>query len=200
MYKLESACVAEIDVKSPRTKIFVPILTLLVIASGAYFYRVRIGAWLWHLHHGTATTVGGYVVPVPSNWYPQDVGAGTELLVRLDTDDHAPLKRIKAHSAISIYVSPRATTDQDLAFALSRKKEVMEKRGVQPVLERTINLNGESLSCLGDTTALKSKGIFDLEPIAWTCESPGGLEITMQATEPDLGRAWDIVSHIRRKS
>jgi hypothetical protein len=91
-------------------------------------------------------------------------------------------------------------TDQDLAFVLSRKKEAMEKRGVQPVLERTMNLNGESLLCLGDTTALNSKGIFDLEPIAWICRSPGGLEIHMQATEPDLGQAWDIVSRIRKQS
>jgi hypothetical protein len=155
---------------------------------------IECGPGVWHVQHGTATTVCGYIVPVPANWYPQDEEAGTEPLVRLDTDDDAPLKRIKAHSAISIYVSPRAMTDQDLAFVLSRKKEAMEKRGVQPVLERTINLNGKSLLRLGDTTALNSKRIFDLEPIAWTCKSPGGLEITMQATEPAPDRAWDIVS------
>jgi hypothetical protein len=186
-------------VKSPKTKIFASILAVLVIASGAYFYRVRIETWLWHVHDGTATTVGGYIVPVPSNWYPQDEGAGTELLVRLDTDDNAPLKRIKAHSSMLIYVSPRVMKDQDLVFVLSREKEAMEKRGVLAA-ERTIDLNGESLLCLGDTTTLNSKGIFDLEPMAWTCRSPGGLEINMQATEPDLSRAWDIVSHIRRKS
>ncbi len=173
---------------------------LLVISAGAYFYGVPTGAWFWHVRHGTTTAVGGYIVPVPANWYPQDEGNGTQLLVRLDTDDDAPLKRIKAHSAISIYVSPRAMTDKDLAFVLSREKEATEKRGGQPVSERTINLNGESLSCLGDTGALNTKGIFDLEPIAWTCSSAGGLEIHMQATEPDLRQAWDIVSHVRRKS
>jgi hypothetical protein len=59
-------------VKSPGTKILACVFVILVIASGAYFYRVPIGAWLWHLEHETATTVGGYIVPVPANWYPHD--------------------------------------------------------------------------------------------------------------------------------
>ena len=130
----------------------------------------------------------------------QDEGGGIQLLFRLDTSDHSPRKRIKVHSVISLDVLAKAMTDQDLAFVLSREKEAMERQGIHPILERTLNLEGVSLSCIGDTTTLNSKGIFDIEPISWTCISPGGPKVGMQASEPDFDEVWDIGSHIRKKS
>jgi hypothetical protein len=143
--------------------------------------------------------VGSYIVPVPANWYVEDVGGGTQLLFRLDTSDHSPRKRIKVHSGILVYVSPRAMTDQFLAFLLSREKEDMEKRGIHP-MDRTLNLEGESLPCIGVPLPQTPEASFDIEPISWTCKSPGGLEVTIQASEPDLDEAWEIASRIRKKS
>ncbi len=75
----------------------------------------------------------------------------------------------------------------------------MEKKGIL-VQERTVSLGSDLLSCLGNTVSLNTHGILDKEPVAWNCSSPGGLQVTYEATEPDLNQDWDIVSHIRKTS
>ncbi len=182
-----------------RPKRFVLAIAAITISATVYLQRIRVTAWLWHLRHATAMIVGPHTVPVPPNWYVQDDGSGTELLVRLDTDDHSPEKRIKTHSGILVYVAPTTVGEQDLAFVLSREKGVIEKKGV-PVQERTVLVGEESLSCIGNSATLSTHGILDEEPVAWSCSSPGGLRVTLQATDPDLAQAWDIVYHIRKKS
>lgn len=186
--------------KTLRAKFIVPVLVLLLAGFTAYSYRVYISAWAWHVRHGTSTTLGHYVVPIPRNWYLLDDGNGALQLVRLDTDDRSPRKRIKGGSAILVSISGVTTTVENLKSVLSRQKELMEKNGTGSTLERTLDLTGETLFCLGDTQSLNRGGIFDLDLVAWHCSSPSGLQVTIEATEPDLDQAWSIVSRIRQQS
>ena len=185
--------------KTVRAKLIVPVLVVLLAGFTAYSYRVYIAAWAWHVRHGTSTTLGHYVVPVPRNWYLLDEGDGALQLVRLDTDDRSPRKRIKGAAAILVSISGVTTTEQNVKSVLSRQKELMEENGTGSILERTLDIDGETLFCLGGIP-LNIGGDFDLDLVGWHCSSPGGVQVTIEATEPDLDQAWSIVSRIRKQS
>ena len=182
----------------PRSKLVLSATLVLVIAWTAYHYRLSIKAWGWHLRHGTTIMVNGYVVPVPKNWYVEDQGNGDQLLVRLDTDDRTPYKRLKAHTSILLLREKPVKGDLDSWMSLERNS--LKQRGVESISDRTFNTNGEALTCLGGDQPGGQKGLYDLDPISWRCKSPGGLEIMVNVTEPDLNQAWNILSHIRKKS
>jgi hypothetical protein len=183
-----------------RSKLRSIILAMVVVAAVylVYSFRSPIAVRVWHLRHGAATTVGNYSVPVPTSWYVEDRGDGEKLLVNLHTDDRTPLKRIKTHAGISIRaVIP--VSIENLNRVTTLKMEFQKKQGAEPDLQRILNLDGDVLLCTGGKK-LDSGGIPDIEPVAWNCRLPGGLEMTILATDPDMKQVWEIVSGIRKKS
>jgi hypothetical protein len=59
-------------------------------------------------------------------------------------------------------------------------------------------LDGETITCL--SVKSESTRIYDIEPVNWNCKLPGGLQMIVGSTEPDMKQVWDIVSGIRKKS
>src|SRR5467141_1201563 len=105
----------------------------------AYAHRVCTAAWFWHLTHGTALSVGNYIVPVPSNWYVESQSGEGQLLVRIDTADPTPYKWLKSHA--SILLLPEASLrDQDLHRLLSLDTDFLKQHGVEPILQRTFDV------------------------------------------------------------
>lgn len=49
---------------------------------------------------GTALTVGNYVFPVPANWYVENEGNHTFMIIGLDTDDSTPLRKLNWNASI----------------------------------------------------------------------------------------------------
>lgn len=182
----------------PRVRSIVLALVVLAAAWGAYGHCVRIEAWLWHLRHGTSINVGNHVVPVPANWYVESQEGGGQLLVRIDTSDQMPSKKLKAHASILLFPE-NPLNDLDLARLTSLDLMSLKKDGVEPVLRRTFNAGGGTISCAGGDEP-RSRGMYDVDPLRWHCKSSTGLWITVGSTDADLGQVWEIVSGIRKKS
>ena len=174
-------------------------LALVVVAAIylAYDFRAPIEARIWHLRHGTVTTVGNYSVPVPASWYVEDWGDGQQILMNLHTNDQTPLKRMKTHASIVLWPGTPVPIES-LNRLTSLNADWLRKRGAEPDLQRTFNLDGDILLCTGGKK-LDSGRIPDFEPTGWHCKLPEGLEVLIVATDPDLKQVWDIVSGIRRK-
>jgi len=177
------------------------VLLALVVFLGtwvAYAHRIRITAWVWHLRHGTAMNVGNYTIPVPKNWYVESQPEEGELLVKMDTADRTPYKRLKAHA--SILLLPEAPLkDEDLHRLLSIDTDFLKQHGVEQILQRTFNVDSGTISCVGGDKP-SSMGVYDVEPISWRCKSSGGLEIMIGSTDSDMTQVWEILSGIRKKS
>jgi hypothetical protein len=127
---------------------------------------------MWHVRHGTAVTIGNYIVPVPRNWYVENHGQAGQLLVRLDTDDLTPTKRLKAPAAM-LFSRSMPISDKNLSLRLSLNIDLLKKQGVESILQRTFNLNdGEVVLCSGDTSQAAT--------VFWMSNQPRG-----SATHPD---------------
>lgn len=183
--------------KLPQMRLAV-VMMLVVIAITALVWlnHVRLGAWVWHLRHNTVS-VGGYIVPVPKNWYPQAEDETSYLLARLDTDDTSETKRVKAHAGIVIMTTKRATSDDDVNRMAVLEASLLQKRGVHNVTTRNVTLGPETLVCGGGD--LLGGGIVDAEPESWRCNASGGLQMSITATEADMRQVWQIVSAIRKE-
>lgn len=173
------------------------VLAIVVMIAGwaIHHHWVRVRSVAWHLRHGRALQMEEYVFPVPWNWYPQDTGNGKRVLARLDTDDRTPPKRMKAHA--SIVLLPKKT-NQDVDLQLSKLLDILKKGGVDTVLQQTVNVSGDVISCIGGHK-FHSYGLYDIDPVTWYCKSLGGLDMTLTATDVDLKEAWEIISQIQRK-
>ena len=172
-------------------------LVAIVIAVLVWLNRVRLAAWVWHLRHNRVS-VGGYVVPVPKNWYPRAEDETGYLLARLDTDDTSGTKRVKAHAGILIMTAKRAPSDSDVNRMAALEASLLQKRGVHKVTTRNITLGTETLVCVGGDRL--GGDIVDAEPESWRCSASGGLQMSITATEPDMRQVWQIVSAIRKES
>src|ERR1051325_11519110 len=154
-------------------------------------FRIYIATGIWHMRHGISLSIGNYSVPVPGNWYVEDMDGVGQQLIRMDSDDHTHTQKLNA----SILVQERYSVmnnDRALAIEKSLNVELIKKHG-EPVLERTFNLNdGVVVQCVGAYT-LESNGILDIEPAGWTCSSRG-LDIRILASEPDMNQVWEIIS------
>jgi hypothetical protein len=177
--------------------VVVMMLVAMAITALLWLNHVRLGAWVWHLRHNTVS-VGGYIVPVPKNWYPQAEDETSYLLARLDTDDTAETKRLKAHAGILIMTANRPLSDNDVNHMAALEASLLEKRGVRNVTTRSVTLGRETLMCVGGDTL--GGGIVDAEPESWRCNASGGLQMSITATQPDMKQVWEIVSGIRGKS
>jgi hypothetical protein len=185
-----------------RSRVKAAIVLLVVIVIGVswttYVHLVRVEAWIWHMQHGTVVTVGNYIVSVPRNWYVERYGRTGQLLVRVDTDDPSSPKKLKAHSSLSLSGAPMLTNDQNLNIKMSLDRDLLERQGVKPILERTLPISGGTVSCAGGYKP-GSIGTYDVEPSAWFCGSVG-LEIGILGTDRDMTQIWEIISGIRKKS
>jgi len=150
------------------------------------------------LRNGTTLTAGNYVVPVPRNWYPDGLNSGGQLLIRLDTDDQATVRKLKAHASISFDPTPKVASEKDIGLRMSLDVSRLKNSGVTPILQRTFTLTGgEVISCTGGYKP-GSNGVFDTDPVAWSCYS-SGFQITILAVEPDMNQTWNIISGIRKR-
>ena len=173
----------------------------LVLASQAYRYRIRIETWVWHVRHGTVLTVGNYVLPVPANWDVENEGNDIFMMIRLDTDDRTPLKKLKWNASI-LLLPQRPMKDEGLNRLLSVELDFLKKRGVDPVPQRTLTMADETIFCIGGgmPSPPETPDIFDVQPVTWSCKSAGGLDLKMSGIESDLKQGWEIVTNIRKKS
>jgi hypothetical protein len=178
------------------------VLIVLAIAWQAYRYRIRIETWIWHARHGPALTVGNYVFPVWANWYVKNVGEGNFLLGRLDTEDHTPLKKLKQNASI-MFSSRIPVKEEGLKRVLAVQADFLKKQGVDPIQQKNFSMGDETIYCTGAEWMPSPPDIpdvFDVQPVAWTCMSPGGLDLGVIGIEPDLQQSWEIVGHIHKKS
>jgi hypothetical protein len=108
---------------------------VLVLLWAGYGYHVYIASWIWHLRHDSVV-VDNHIVLVPKNWYVEDEGSAGQFLVRLDTDDKSPVKRVKAHAYMSVSQLPRSiNTNQALRYVVSLEMDAVKKQGVNPILQ-----------------------------------------------------------------
>lgn len=181
--------------KRSKTSLIIFVSVSIVALWIAYAQRVRIGAWVWHYRHGTSLGVGSYVVPVPANWFVEDLDNGNQLLVRLDTADTISTRQLKAHAGIMV-LSGKPMTSEGMDRLQSIETTSLKQNGAA-VVQRDFSINGEIISCLSSNA--KATGIYDTEPIHWNCKSFGGLQIIVTSTESDMQQVWEIVSGIRKK-
>lgn len=177
------------------------IILLLVAFFGAcvlFAYRVRLMAWAWHFRHGETVEVGNCIVPVPANWYVQAESDGGQLLVRIDTEDHAIRKRLQAHASI-LAVPGSPLKEEDLKQLLAIDRASLEKEGVKQIVEKRLSTDGGTFFCIGGGT-LSSNGTYDTDPSSWRCKSGEGLQLGILATESDLPQVWQMLSSIRKKT
>jgi hypothetical protein len=172
-------------------------IVTIVIVWIIYAYRIPIEAWAWHRRHGTSITVGSYVVPVPPNWFVENMDNGNQMLTRLDTDDRSSTRQLKAHAGILLLLD-RPLTGKEIDLLVSAELASLRKQGIDQARQRTFAVDGETISCLN--TRSENAGLYDAEPVHWTCRSPSGLQIVVGSTEPDMRQVWEVLSGIHRKS
>jgi len=189
---------------------FASVSLLLLVLAGAllivYRHRIRIEAWFWHLRHGEAVAIGGYAIPVPRNWYVSDMGLETETLVRLDAQETARPRpsndKPRFPATVNVFLSSFVLSKENLPRFTSLESSLLKKAGVEPIV-RTFEFDGETLSCVGGDTFSHATGaplFYEVDPVVWTCRSSGRLQLSIIATDADIMQAWDIISHIVRKS
>lgn len=181
-----------------RTKKLILLMAGVSATFLIYQNRIRITAWAWHFRHSNIV-IGTYSVPVPKNWYVEKLGDGDHLLVRLDTAQTPPTKRVKAHAGILLSVSQRAFSEDDLRRMMALEVAFLEKQGPGLVATRTFSLGNITVICAGGDR-LNSGGINDVDATSWRCKGSGGLEMSITATEPDMLQIWGIISGIRKES
>jgi hypothetical protein len=139
---------------------------------------------------------GDYLVPVPANWYVNEIDSGGQILIRLDRAKE--LSNDTPHIPATISLLEESPL-KDLNYWESFLTSVYEKRGTDPVLHREIDLEGETFKCVGGNALPASEVKKFPIPIgvSWDCRSSGSIEILIRGQEDDLSQAWDIVSHIR---
>ena len=162
-----------------------------------YLYRVRILASVWHIRNGQTLTFDNYVVPVPTNWYPEAAGDENELLVRLDTDNSGRHENQNPHASILLFAGmPLAATQISTLF--SREEAFSKGKGASELALRTLDMGGETIFCIGGGQ-VDSGGAYEVNPTSWHCKATGGLDIRLSASAADLPQTWDVVTHIRNK-
>jgi len=181
-----------------RLKISATVAVVAIAVVGIIWARrVQIETWAWHYRHGMSVAVGSYVIPVPANWFVENLDNGDKMLVRLDTDDKSSTRRLKAHAGILLLLG-KPLTARDVDFLKSVEITALRKQGIEVASQRTFSVDGETISCLN--TKSDSTGAYDVEPAHWNCRSPGGLQVIVGSTEPDMKQVWEILSGVRKKS
>lgn len=179
--------------KSLKTKLAILIISAVLILVLVWEERVPVAAWFWHLRHNTIS-VNGYVLPVPKGWYVEKAGKDGYLLVRLHTDDATPTKRIKAHTGILVTIANRGFSQDELQHMAVLEASLLEEHGAHNISIRSVGIGHDMLVCVGGEPLRND--IVDLELESWNCKAPGGLELAITATEPDMKQVWGVLSGI----
>ncbi|MGH9731793.1 MAG: hypothetical protein ACRD4A_08835, partial [Candidatus Acidiferrales bacterium] len=170
------------------------IAALALAGWTGYREHLRVTAWVWHVRHGGVLKCGDYLIPVPANWYVNDSGPGTGVLVRLDHAKELSSNEPYLPATISLLEEPPL---KDINYWESFVTSGLKKKG--PVFQREISLGGETLACVGGNTVPAVEAMKTKIPtgVSWDCRSAGSLEILITGQEDDLKQVWDIVSRIR---
>ncbi|HKF53020.1 MAG TPA: hypothetical protein VKB26_11960 [Candidatus Acidoferrales bacterium] len=174
-------------------------LVLLVVAVGlagwtGYRERLRVTAWVWHVRHGGVLRLADYLIPVPTNWYVEDYGAGDQILIRLDHDNEVSGNSIHLPATISLLEEPPL---KDINYWEAVVTARYKKNGTDAVLHREISLDGETLDCVGGNALPAAEAKTIPIGVSWDCRSTGPLEILITGEDGDLSEAWDFISRIR---
>jgi hypothetical protein len=182
-----------------RTKLGPIIISIaaILIVWAIYSYRINIEAWAWHRQHGAFITVGRYVVPVPPNWFAENMDNGNHVLTRLDTDDRSSAKQLKSHAGILLLLD-KPLTEKEIDILMSAELASLRKQGIGQTSQRTFAVDGEMISCIN--TRSEDPGLYDVKPMHWACRFPSGLQVIVGSTEPDMRQVWEVISGIHRKS
>lgn len=194
------------------------IATLVVLIAAlveGFRYRVYAENWYWHLRHGDSLIIDEYRVPVPGNWFVQDMGEKDRLLINLDTKDRTGNpprdKKSRFHALVSVSVINTVLGPAKMEKIRELQAARVKGDGADPVF-RNFDLGGESLSCVGGETFSQliagghlpstpaTPQIFENDPRNWDCLSPGRLMLHITATDADMPQIWEMVSHIRKSS
>ncbi len=192
------------------------VISVLLIAALLEVFRYRIYAenWYWHFRHGGVLVIDEYRVPVPGNWFVQDIAEKDKLMTRLDTGSAASAeqyKKPKFHAQVGVFVNNTILGSEKLNGITEMQASFVRRDGFTPVL-RSFDLGGETLSCVGGQTfnqviesglpqsAPRPPQFFQRDPNAWTCHSSGRLLLNIAGTDADMPQIWEIVSHIRKSS
>ena len=182
--------------RGSRIRLTIIALIGIGVAWTIYQHRIRLETWVWHYRHGASVTVGDYIVPVPANWYVEDLNSSDKMLFRIDTDDRSPTRRLKAHAGIMLLLGRQRST-KDLDVLRSFEIASLKKHGAEPGF-RTLALNGEAVTCVGGVQEVNVG--YDVDPIHWNCMLSSGLQVLIGSPESDLKQTWEIVSNIRKKA
>ena len=182
--------------KLSRIQLVILLIVCVAIIVPLWRERIRIAVWYWHLRHSTIT-VNGYVVPVPKNWYADKESDNNYLLMRLDTSDTAPIKRMKVHAVIGIEADKLPRTQSDVQRTAEMQTSWLKQHGVRNVTW-SMKVGDGTLVCIG-RGSLYGGGFIDMDPETWACQAPSGLQMQIVATPPDMKQIWEILSGIRRQ-
>jgi hypothetical protein len=176
----------------------VVLISIVIVVSlcVTYVYRIRVMAALWHFRNGHTMTFESYIVPVPSNWYPKNVGNGNELLVRLKTESGGQQKDGNPPASI-LLLSGRKRNEEEIDRLFSQEQTLWGGANANKMSSRVFDISGETVTCIGGTR-LESSGLYKVDPTVWRCKSTGGLEIRVIASDLDIPEAWDVVTHIKK--
>jgi len=160
----------------------------------AYAVRGRIAAELWHWRFGNVVWVGTYEVPVPKHWgVRRDVPGEVEIIdMRLHFSGRSLLSRV---NVVTAYVRPYPISNLPSWAAFQR--EFLYAQGKQPLDERVITINGETIRCMGGNLA-QGTGLPDMGATAMVCESDGGLSLNFVGQPHDLQTFYSIASGVQR--
>jgi hypothetical protein len=169
---------------------------VVVLLAAAYYERIYLSTWLWHLRNGTTLTYNNLLVPVPAHWHVERIGDDVHL-IRLDTADRSRTVRMKSH-AIVVLSSQQPVTEAQIRSVMEMLNAGSLRRGLGVPKERTIRTADGVIICSGGDF-LDSGGIPDSTPVAWDCQSTLGVRLTLLYAEADGDQTWDIVSGMSRK-
>jgi hypothetical protein len=182
------------------------LLFLLALGYVGYVYRYSIAACIWHWKHGYSTTMGNYEVPVPEHWVIEDQNALAFTL--MNTSPTRPPRDGKLHTTAVIDIFPfrdRPVEASRIDFWLSQQRQWLTRDGVKYVEEKTLNLGGENLSCIGGSQLstvvrdIPSVRIPETDIVSLNCMSDHGLNILFVGEPSDLQSFYAFLSQIHRK-
>ena len=167
-----------------KLKAVVVLCLLAATAYSAYRYRFRLDAFAWHVLHGSSTTVGGYRVEVPQDWF-----------VEQDSPNDAQLWNARTGESVWVHSSPKPAH-----FSLQLWSELIRSRQNRPenriIAERTLRVAGEPFLCFERDYVPKLPSAASAKALTHTihlpgveCESAGPLQVMF------FGGMWTAQRH-----
>jgi len=174
---------------------------LVVVAIGAIGYTAyrswfRMQAMFWHWRYGYSTTLGEYVVPVPRHWLVQ-THADEQLIDLVDTRatrDAGPFAEV---SVVSVDLA--SSSVRDLTYWKSLKKQSLEREGVRDIEERTLDVAGDTVVCLGGDELRQDLKVPGITALSLECVSTSRLNVMFLGPRSGLTDFYSILSGIHRR-